>query len=204
MPIIVTEFVGKLLFENYENNYCYAVYNCGGSIGNTDHDFAKLLNSKGCNIDTPFSVFMPDNYILMMDLLTPADEIPPLLFRTDQRLITINETIAQRGPSPLKLHKKGFPKLSSAIMHPYYLKHRSVKPFHATDACTGCGICVKVCPYQTIRLENRKPVWHGECTQCLACLHHCPEKALQYGKKTTKRGRYLNPNCNLIQKHNGS
>lgn len=193
MPSIVEDFVKKLHLDNYAGNYCYVVYNCGGSVGNTDQVFAKLMNSKGYTVSTPFSVFMPDNYILMMDLLTPADEIPPLLHRTDQRLVTINETIAKRTVSSLKLHKKGFPRLSSAIMHPYYLKHRSVAPFHATDACTSCGICVKVCPYQTIRLENGKPVWDGECTQCLACLHHCPERATQYGKKTYDRGRYLNP-----------
>lgn len=197
MPTIIEEFVNNLHFENYENNYCYAVYNCGGSIGNTDHTFAKIMGIKGYTVHTPFSVFMPDNYILMMDLLTPPDEIPPLLFRTDKRLITINETITNRASSPLKLHKKRWSRLEAAIMHPYYLKHRSVKPFHTTGDCTSCGICIEVCPYQTISFVDNIPVWEGECTQCLACLHHCPVRAVQYGEKTYNRGRYLNPNGGL-------
>ncbi|MDL2326973.1 EFR1 family ferrodoxin, partial [Bacteroidales bacterium OttesenSCG-928-A14] len=194
MPTIVAEFVRKLVLENFKNTYCYVVYNCGGSIGNTDKKFSQLMSGKGHPVTAHFSVFMPDNYILLMDLLTPADEIPPLLYRTDKRLVAINKTISQRSASTIKLHRKPFASLSAAIMHPYYLKHRSVQPFHTTDACTACGICAKACPYGSITLIDGKPVWDGECTQCLACLHRCPERASQYGNKTYNRGRYLNPN----------
>ena len=38
-----------------------------------------------------------------------------------------------------------------------------------------------------------KPVWDKDCTMCLACINRCPQEAIQYGKSTEKRGRYLHP-----------
>lgn len=194
MPTIVEEFIRKLSFENYKGQYLFVVFNCGGSIGDTDRIFAKKLNRKGYKLTAPFSVFMPDNYILMMDLLTPKDKINLLLTRADEHLLKINDLITKREKGELPLHKKGFPWLASALMHPYYQHHRSTKPFHATENCTSCGLCEKVCPCKTISMKDGKPIWGKECTQCLACLHHCPVHAVQHGKKTYQRERYLNPN----------
>lgn len=66
------------------------------------------------------------------------------------------------------------------------------KKFYATDACTGCGLCTKVCPLKNITLENGRPSWHGNCTQCQACISICPHTAIEYGKITLgKRRHYL-------------
>ena len=194
MPTIVEEFIRKLSFENYQGQYLFVVFNCGGSIGNIDKIFAKKMKRKGYLLTAPFSVFMPDNYILMMDLLTPEDKIEPLLKNTDKHLLKINDLISKREKGELPLHKKGWPWLASTLAPPYYQRHRSTKPFHATEDCTSCGLCEKICPCKTISMKDGKPFWSKECTQCLACLHRCPTRAVQYGKKTYQRGRYLNPN----------
>ena len=65
----------------------------------------------------------------------------------------------------------------------------SPKPFHATEACIGCKKCEKVCPVGNITVTDR-PVWGGNCTQCLACYHVCPVHAVEYGKMTGKKGQY--------------
>ncbi len=45
--------------------------------------------------------------------------------------------------------------------------------------CIGCGICEKVCPSGSIRLENGKAVHMPEsCQTCLACVHNCPHKGI--------------------------
>ena len=46
---------------------------------------------------------------------------------------------------------------------------------------------------ETIAMAEGRPVWQGHCVQCLACLHRCPVTAVQYGKKTANKGRYVNP-----------
>lgn len=64
------------------------------------------------------------------------------------------------------------------------------------DKCTGCGICEKVCFSENIKVNNR-PLWGNRCSQCFACLHYYPAKAVQYGRGTLKKGRYTNPNVKL-------
>lgn len=69
----------------------------------------------------------------------------------------------------------------------------NVSKFYSTDDCISCGKYEKVCNSNIITLVKGKPQWSGECSQCLACIHHCPKKAIQYGKSTVKKGRYTNP-----------
>ena len=57
-----------------------------------------------------------------------------------------------------------------------------------------CKRCEKVCPMLNIVMVGWKPVWGADCTSCLACYHVCPQKAVQYGKATKKKGQYFNPN----------
>ncbi|WP_407057868.1 EFR1 family ferrodoxin [Gudongella oleilytica] len=62
----------------------------------------------------------------------------------------------------------------------------------------GCGVCEKICPSGTITMNMKRPEWTEErCIHCLACLHRCPQNAIQYGRKTDGRGRYINPNNKL-------
>ena len=47
------------------------------------------------------------------------------------------------------------------------------------EACVGCGVCEKVCPSGSIRLEGSRAVYKpGHCQTCLACIHACPQKAI--------------------------
>lgn len=46
-------------------------------------------------------------------------------------------------------------------------------------ACIGCGICVKNCPNQAIRVENFHAIIdHEKCTGCGICKEKCPKKAI--------------------------
>ncbi|NLL07018.1 MAG: 4Fe-4S binding protein [Clostridiaceae bacterium] len=56
----------------------------------------------------------------------------------------------------------------------------SASKFYATDKCTGCKICEKVCPTHTITVQG-KLIWKNECTQCFRCINTCPVHA--QGKK---------------------
>jgi electron transfer flavoprotein alpha subunit len=47
-----------------------------------------------------------------------------------------------------------------------------------TDKCTGCGLCVKVCPYNAIILENKKAIVNDPCTLCGACVGACRPGAI--------------------------
>ncbi len=45
--------------------------------------------------------------------------------------------------------------------------------------CTGCGMCVPVCPMGSIK-ETAPGVVDGICIKCCGCVKKCPEKALYY------------------------
>ena len=61
------------------------------------------------------------------------------------------------------------------------------------DACIHCGKCQQVCPTGDLVITEGLPSWQhdGSCTCCLACYHHCPKHAINYGAITRKRGQYF-------------
>ena len=118
---------------------------------------------------------MPDNYILLFNLLPPAERINQLLRDAKPQIERINSAIAKRETVRPKTSFMAW--IKTAVSYPIYKYDRSTKP---------CGM---------ITMNEHKPVWQeGKCTQCLSCLHRCPKHAIQYGNKTLNRGRYVNPN----------
>jgi len=65
--------------------------------------------------------------------------------------------------------------------------------YRVTKKCNGCGICEKICPAGTVKLVSGKPVWGKGCTQCVACIQNCPQKAIELGLSTKFRTRYRHP-----------
>ena len=80
---------------------------------------------------------------------------------------------------------------------------KKAKGFRVSDACIGCGQCVRLCPRGNIRLEDGRAVIGTNCAQCLGCLQFCPAGAISLGSVTDKREHYHNPNVSpedLMQK----
>ena len=46
------------------------------------------------------------------------------------------------------------------------------------EKCTGCGVCVDICPVEAIKIENDKAVISDECVDCGACVNQCPKEAI--------------------------
>lgn len=47
------------------------------------------------------------------------------------------------------------------------------------EKCVGCGICKSKCPYNAIRIENKKAIITDSCTLCRICLNTCKFKAIK-------------------------
>ena len=70
----------------------------------------------------------------------------------------------------------------------------STRKFRAEATCIHCGKCAANCPSGAISMVDGRPVWtKSKCLKCCACINRCPVSAIQYGRKTVKRGRYVNP-----------
>ncbi len=52
------------------------------------------------------------------------------------------------------------------------------------EKCTGCGICLEVCPHDVISLENKKAVIVDRdlCMECGACAMNCQFGAISVDK----------------------
>jgi NAD-dependent dihydropyrimidine dehydrogenase PreA subunit len=48
------------------------------------------------------------------------------------------------------------------------------------EKCSGCGLCLIVCPHSVFELENGKAlvIDHDLCMECSACAMNCPESAI--------------------------
>jgi len=47
------------------------------------------------------------------------------------------------------------------------------------EKCTGCGICVNICPVEAISLANGVAVVDEKmCTACGLCVNECPNGAI--------------------------
>ena len=67
-----------------------------------------------------------------------------------------------------------------------------------TDKCIACGICRDVCPQDNITLVDGKALCGTDCAQCLACVHFCPQQAVELGHKPTPQAhQYHHPNVTV-------
>ena len=57
-----------------------------------------------------------------------------------------------------------------------YLKNVVTLKLSDPLRCTGCGMCVNVCPHNVFKIENRKAVIinRDACMECGACKKNCP------------------------------
>ena len=46
------------------------------------------------------------------------------------------------------------------------------------NKCTGCGICVQVCPVEAITVERVATINPETCTGCGSCVVECPNEAI--------------------------
>jgi ferredoxin len=189
-PRLVLDFVKKLQLKA-KPDYLYFACTCGDNCGLTEKVFRKAVEEKGWSLSACFSVQMPETYIGMagFKLDTPEnaklkiDKADDLLKRNITRLIN-KEHFSEMVVGSLAW-------LKTYLVNPGFNRSATDdSKYHVTEACIHCGKCVEACPLKNISIEEGRPKWHGHCTMCMGCYHHCPVNAIQYGKATVGKGQY--------------
>jgi uncharacterized Fe-S center protein len=59
--------------------------------------------------------------------------------------------------------------------------HHASKPIYQKDACTYCGVCAEVCPFDSIKINgNNWKLNDISCFGCGVCVENCENEALKY------------------------
>ena len=67
-------------------------------------------------------------------------------------------------------------------MATYYMRYTD------SDACTGCGACVKICPVNALKLEGDHAVVDEEwCIGCGVCVPQCAQSAAKLKLRSDKK-----------------
>ena len=182
-PRMVEEFVRAL--RPSPDQYIFAVATCAGSPAATLGKLRKLLRDNGSDLDAGFTVrgdfeisfpeSKPMAVIRLMTWLSRNDRPAAFAERVDEMARTISGK-RPHGPETSNRWANALGSFISRLAQTSFRKADAA--FAASDACTSCGICVRVCPRENITLENGRPVWHHDCEFCYACTAWCPQNAV--------------------------
>ncbi|MGI5891936.1 MAG: EFR1 family ferrodoxin [Bacillota bacterium] len=194
-PKIVLDFIHNMKLTGYSGQYVFAICTCGGDAGYTLNVLNKALKKHHIELNSGFSIIMPDNYVVMFDVPSPEAQEKKLA-EAKRILQHINEVISHERDKVFECKEGPVPLLKTGIANRFFNAFAlKTKSFYAKENCTSCGLCENVCSTATIKLVDGRPTWGKICSQCMACINRCPVGAIQYGKATQKRGRYYNPYC---------
>lgn len=194
--LVMLHFIRELQLSGLKGNCVFAIGTCGDDCGYTDRIVRKELADKCIPLEAFFSLKMPNNYILMRGFgVDPEPVKDEKLAMAPSGMEQIVKAINTRSYSESQILRTGMSWLKSYVVYPVFKRFViGRQSFRTTDACISCGLCAKVCPTGTIVMQNGKPVWQGkDCVQCTACIHRCPVKAIEFGKVSVGKGRYVHP-----------
>ena len=189
-PKLVLDFIGKMNL-NAKPSYVYFVCTCGDNCGQTEKVFRQSLESKGWKLAACCSLQMPETYIGMPGFkLDTKENAQRKIANADAKIKTLLPRLTDKEHFS-DMIVGGMAWLKSKLVNPGFNRFATDdSKYRSTDQCIHCGRCVEVCPLKNITLEEGRPLWHGYCTICMACYHHCPVNAIQYGKSTEGKGQY--------------
>ncbi len=188
IPPIIEEFLNKLQIED---QYLFSIATHNGEVGNSFFNMYEILKKKGTHLSEGSQLTMPGNSVIVFDLTSTDEENEIRFNEVNKRIPQIASIITKQKEVGIEGEYNPDEKYEAK----FFLKDQYNVPQHfwTTDDCTACGTCEKVCPRNNVSLIEEKVTWQENCENCLACLHWCPEKALQIGEISVKTRRYHHP-----------
>lgn len=172
VPAMVKEFMERAEFKT---DYFYMVLTYGNRHGGAAEQAGQLCEKCGIHPAYINVLLMVDNWLPGFDM----EEQVKVDKKTEEHLQIIKSDIDSRKRMISEVTD------TDRAAHQQFLANQAKFPQDAWqhlirigEGCTGCGICVRVCPSASLHLEDGRAVHvPGNCQSCLACVHNCPQKA---------------------------
>lgn len=214
VPNIVKEFLTKLTIKtlgedtSHVKHYCFCLVTAGDSIGKAMERFQQQLKSVTVNdalsLKAVYSLIMPESYVGLpgMDVDTKEKELEKKELASKQlkEFSNILKQHPHKDSNQIwgwnQLIRGPIPSFFSGPVGGFFERFLITdKPFHVDSRrCVKCGICANVCPVDDIKGGlGYEPEWlhNGKCLTCFSYYHHCPHHAIEFGKRTQKKGQYF-------------
>ncbi len=181
MPYILREAVGRMDFSGSPYIFCVPTYR--GHQGAAAQRLNQLLRGRGQKLSLSWGVPMPGN-----SRLTSAQEAAEMLSLQPER---VQEAAKHISAMEVSDYDAAEPLEATRVDKP--CNFRGIK---ADENCTGCGLCVSVCPMDNINLQEGKALFGDNCITCLSCFHWCPVEAIYMSldESIARRFKYRHPN----------
>lgn len=190
VPNIIKRYFKKCKIKA---DYTFVIATYGFTDCGSLHEMKNILKLNGNSADYYQSIKMVDNYLPLFDIDKQLSMIKEK--NTENNLAKIVEEINQRVKrrENCGLFNNFITTISSNIIG--NLEKYTPKTFSVNDKCTGCGVCKQICPVSNIK-QTKKPVFGLNCESCLACIHNCPQNAIQMSIQKSEK-RYKNSDVSL-------
>ena len=202
-PAIVQDFIARSTFKA---DYFFTVGTFGAHSTIFPEFVDNLAKENGFQMNYINTIQMVDTYLPYFDaareMADPKNQLIP------EKIAAVLTAINKREDYILPVTE-----MDRMIYEGYYRSPgrdrkrptvtRSEKIVFSTDACIGCGVCTSVCPHGSWKLVNGHSVAEGDCENCLACVHNCPQKAISIiptppePEEPNRNVRYRNLNVSL-------
>jgi formate hydrogenlyase subunit 6/NADH:ubiquinone oxidoreductase subunit I/flavodoxin len=206
VPLIVERFLAA--FEDIASKRVFAICTCGGyEIVNAVpalRNLARFANTQGFTLAAEYTVRLPMNNLDYEHIPVPIEtDSATIISRSESQIDDICDRIVRKRRGKRHFARRFF----TVVMTPMYaamakvsvkalrqmahepadspLDFRELIPLtdrsiSVDEACTGCGLCARVCPVANIQVVEGRPIWLHHCEMCFACDEWCPQGAVHH------------------------
>lgn len=153
---------------------------------------ARLLKKYGAEIVGGLHLCMPDSICDVKLLKRPVEKNRKIIRAADRKIEKWAEKIRQ-GSYP----KDGlyfYDRIAGLLCQRLWFSGKTrdySDRLKISDACTGCGLCIRLCPMENLMLENGRAKAGNRCTMCYRCISSCPVQAITLlGDAVVEQCRY--------------
>lgn len=202
IPRICSKYLKEIVeFKNRQKVFIVITAGDSDESGFAIRECERILSRKNCEIVYSAIIQMPINWTT-----SPQPPFPPSIEEAKKIMnngLFESQKIAKDILNGIKkYHEFNFPKRYSKFKfywEYWVFKYVGIQNlwrlFKVYNTCNGCQLCAKICPTNSIKMIDNKPVWSKSCEQCMRCVNFCPTESIyqSQGGDTKGKNKYHAP-----------